>query len=212
MAALSQTGDFMKIAIIPILAIACIPSWVRADEIPAGYTLNRDGSKIVRSEEMEPRTQLIRVRSAGCPQFPNLTREQCRRLIEKNAELGRSRRRTSVVREKVYVVERDRDRSDRSYRTRDVERSGRCWPTVIRAKGSQRPGTGWATRVAKEAWQREVRFDAGEAYLTWKRARKVGGDSDAEPGIVCNESGISSIGVTQYRCEARAYPCKASEE
>lgn len=187
----------MKLAIIPIAALLMIPSWARADEIPQGYTLNEQG--IVVPIE---RTRIMKAAwLSSCGK--NITPRECRAIKRKDEQRERSKRSTRTIRERVYVAQ-PREEADEN----TVVFRKRCWGHPIRAKGAQRPGKGWATRVAKEAWQREVRYDAGEAYLTWNRAKKVSGDQ--EPGITCNESSISTIGVQQYRCEAKAIPCKAN--
>lgn len=123
-------------------------------------------------------------RASDCGRY--ISRYECDRIKAKNE----SRRRAA--------------REDRAY---DGGGKG-CWKRAIQAKGAQRPGKAWATRLAKESWQREVRYDAGETYLSWSRARKIRGDY--APGITCNESGISSFGIQQYRCEANAIPCSAN--
>jgi sensor c-di-GMP phosphodiesterase-like protein len=175
----------MKAFIIPLAALLCIPAWARADEIPLGYMLNEQG-KVVHESEM-PRTRIIR--TSACGQY--ITQRECNRIQKKNAERRAQARRRDVIRERVYVVERERNRDD-------DDRSGRrCSGRIISAKGAQRPTEAWARRVAIEAWAREVRYDLGETYLTWSNARNN--------RTICNPS---SIGGFQIRCEARGEPCQ----
>lgn len=173
----------MRIAIIPIMALLCIPSWVRADGF-AGT---------------EQRTQIMRVRNASCPQFPNLTRDQCYRLIQKNAALGRSRSRNTVIREKIYVVDRDRDRN-RNRRDRDdyqdSERSvGQCVGETYTMEGSKNAFEYIAKYNAREAWRRKVRSKHGTQFQDTNRAKNV--------HQRCWPEGVFT------RCEFTARPCRA---
>jgi hypothetical protein len=187
--------------IIPLAILLAIPNAVNADEPYAGY--EQDRARAERSQGSYIK-KVAWMSSCG----PKITPAVCRRIQRDDKELRRGTRRESI-----YVAEprRGGDYSSRQTRDRDYDRRdsgpGRCWREVIRAKGEQRPGIEWATRTAKEAWQREVRYDAGETYLSWRRADKIGGDT--EPGIVCNESAITKL-LKQYRCEAKARPCKGS--
>lgn len=164
----------MRLSIVPIMALLCIPSWVRADEIPQGYTLSQDGSKIVRADE--PRTQLMRTRANGCPpQFANFTAEQCRRLRIQNNKMAQRRRNDNVrvIREKVYVVDRDRDRRGRDdYDYRASERSGgQCISEPYTMEGTKNLAKFWAEYNAREAWRRKVRSKHGTQFQDTSRAR-----------------------------------------
>jgi len=180
--------------IIPLAILLAIPNAVNADEPYAGYEQDR-----ARAERQD---YIKKVAGSICGRHVSVG--ECRRRIQ----------REQARRERIYVAEprHSRDRSYSETRDRDYDRryagSGRCWREVIRAKGLQRIKRQWAINTAIETWQKEVRYDAGEAYMSWRRADKIGGDE--QPGVTCSESSVSQFGIQNYRCEVKARPCKGS--
>lgn len=177
----------MKHLLIPIAALLMIPSFLtRADEIPQGYTLSEDGRKIVRQDA----TRLLRAAwLSECGR--NITRRECARIMRKDAERERMKR-SARNREKIYVVERDRDddRVPRRSCEGSISAEGKkVWKIV---------GENQARKEARLQWEREVISKFGERYADPKYARTSNGD-----GYACWEVGRS------FRCSLTARPCRA---
>jgi hypothetical protein len=175
----------MKRFLIPIAALLLVPSWLRADEIPSGYTLSEDG-RVIRESEL-PRTRITKAAwLSECGK--NIYPRECARIKRKDAERDRERRR-----ERVYAADRrdiDEDRGPRRSCEATVSAEGKkVWKLI---------GKGQARSEARLQWEREVISKYGERYADPNYARTSNGD-----GYSCWEVGRS------FRCSLTARPCRA---
>ena len=174
----------MKFTLIPIAALLILPNCAaRADGL-------EPTAKGAHYYSEGPSTRFMRI--SACGRY--ITPRECNAIQAKNEYRPRAARRNSsprVIREKVYVSERSRDRDD--YDVRPTR--GQCVSEVYTAEGSKNVFKNVAQYNAREAWRRKVRSKHGTQYQDVANALRS--------STKCWPEGMFT------RCEFQGRACKA---
>jgi peptidoglycan hydrolase-like protein with peptidoglycan-binding domain len=76
-----------------------------------------------------------------------------------------------------------------------------CKSAAIEEIGAARPFQSFAMGSARNNWARKARFQHGELYADPENARII--------EQTCTKSTVGGIGITNYRCVYKAFPCRA---